>query len=78
MGKSTGVSTYPSTPAQPRPCPHPAYQMTAPAVDVTKAETDWTDNVGVQSQIGDVPIIAGIVDGAGTAAEGRNAVENEH
>ena len=52
--------------------------MTAPAVDVTKAETDQTDNVGAQSQIGSVHVIAGIVDGAGTAAEGRNAVENEH
>ena len=51
--------------------------MTVPAVDVTEAATDWTDNVGVQSQIGSVPIVAGIVDGAGTAAEGRNAVENE-
>ena len=52
--------------------------MTAPAVDVTEAATDRPDNVGVQSQIGSVPIVAGIVDGAGTAAEGRNAVENEH
>ena len=52
--------------------------MTVPAVDVTEAETDWTDNVESQSQIGSVHIIAGIVDGAGTAAEGRNAVENEH
>ena len=52
--------------------------MTAPAVDVNGAESDQTDNGGVQSQIGSVPVIAGMVDGAGTAVEGRNAVENEH
>lgn len=69
--------TPPIQPAQPRPRPRPAYRMTAPAVDVTEAATDRADNVGVQSQIGSVPIVAGIVDGAGTAAEGRNAVENE-
>ena len=52
--------------------------MTAPAVDVTKAESDQMDNGGVQSQIRSVPVIAGMVDGAGTAAEGRNAVKDEH
>lgn len=51
--------TPPIQPAQPRPCPRPAYRMTA------------------QSQIGSVPVIAGMADGAGTAVEGRNAVENE-
>ena len=52
--------------------------MAASAVDVNEAESDQTDNDGVQSQIGSVPVIAGMADGAGTAVEGRNAVENEH
>ncbi|KAF8236322.1 hypothetical protein L208DRAFT_1390764 [Tricholoma matsutake] len=69
--------TPPIQPAQLRPHPWPAYQMTAPAVDINGAESDRMDNGGVQSQIGSVPVIAGMADGAGTAVEGRNAVENE-
>ncbi|KAF8230849.1 hypothetical protein L208DRAFT_1399871 [Tricholoma matsutake] len=77
MPSGFSFQTPPIQPAQPRPCPRPAYRMTAPAVDVNGTESDQMDNGGVQSQIGSVPVIAGMADGAGTAVEGRNAVENE-
>ncbi|KAM6489623.1 hypothetical protein JOM56_014945 [Amanita muscaria] len=64
------VLTPPIQPVRPRP----AYRMIAPAV----VTTDSTGHSGSQPQIGGVPIIAGTVDGTGTAAECENAVENEH